>query len=116
MFSTFMLGSLIILLFYFFHKPLIVIMFSEEFLIENNELINLSLLLMALSLIAVFLCLHIANLIGGAFNKIIRVYFRSFSCIIHIFQPELQFLCKLVISNFLCITKYFCISFLVKNC
>ena len=41
MFSTFMLGSLIILLFYFYHKPFIVIMFSEEFLIENNELINL---------------------------------------------------------------------------
>ena len=46
MFSTFMLGSLIILLFYLYHKPFIVIMFSEKFLIENNELINLSLILL----------------------------------------------------------------------
>tara|TARA_B100000609_G_C17109966_1_gene379261 strand:- start:123 stop:908 length:786 start_codon:yes stop_codon:yes gene_type:complete len=46
MFSTFILGTLIILLFYFFHKPFIVIMFSEEFLIANNDLIYLSLVLL----------------------------------------------------------------------
>ncbi len=46
MLNTLILGSLMIILFYFFHAPFLTIIFSSEFLMGNGELISLSLILL----------------------------------------------------------------------